>query len=95
MRTMAIGEFKAKCLAVIDEVKTTGQPVLITRRGKPMAWLTEPGEAPMRKVNVESIFNSLRGTITVLGDAGDLVDPVFPMEEWDHLKDDWSPFLKK
>ena len=32
MRTMAAGEFKAKCLAVIDEVNATGEPLLITKR---------------------------------------------------------------
>jgi len=92
MRTMAAGEFKAKCLAVIDEVKATGQPVLITKRGKPMAMLMEPEEAPVRKVSVDSIFNALRGTISVSGDAGDLVEPAFPEDEWDLLKDNWSPF---
>jgi antitoxin (DNA-binding transcriptional repressor) of toxin-antitoxin stability system len=89
---MAAGEFKAKCLAVMAEVNATGRPVLITKRGKPMARLTEPGEVPVRKVNVDSIFNSLRDMITVSGDAGDLVEPVFPVEDWDHLKDDWSSF---
>lgn len=90
MRTMAAGEFKAKCLAVMAEVKSTGQPVLITKRGKPLAWLTEPGEAPVRKVNVESIFNALRGAISVSGDDADLIEPAFSLEEWDHLKDDRS-----
>jgi len=35
MRTMAAGEFKAKCLGVMTEVNSTGQPVLVTKRGKP------------------------------------------------------------
>ena len=39
MRTMPAGEFKAKCLAVMDEVQATGQAVLITKRGKPVARL--------------------------------------------------------
>ena len=39
MKTMAAGEFKAKCLAVIDEVKATGEAILITKRGKPVAKL--------------------------------------------------------
>jgi prevent-host-death family protein len=37
MRTMAAGEFKAKCLGVMTEVNSTGQPVLVTKRGKPFA----------------------------------------------------------
>jgi len=89
---MAAGEFKAKCLAVMAEVNSTGQPVLITKRGKPLAWLIEPGEAPVHKINVDFIFNSLRGAISVPGDAADPIEPAFPVEEWDHLKDDRSPF---
>jgi prevent-host-death family protein len=92
MRTVAAGEFKAKCLALIKEVKATGQPVLITRRGKPVALLTESGENSNRTMNVDSIYNSLRGMITVSGDVGDLIEPAFPTEEWDHLKDIRSSF---
>jgi prevent-host-death family protein len=92
MRMIAAGEFKAKCLGLIDEVNETGQPVLITKRGKPMAELIPPRDASVRKVNVDSIFGSLGGMITVTGNADDLVEPIIPTVEWDHLKDDWSPF---
>jgi len=88
---MAAGEFKAKCLGLIDQVNATGDIVIITKRGKPMAQLSEIREVPVRKVNVESIFNSLRGLVTITGDPDDLVEPIVPLEEWDHLKDDWSP----
>jgi prevent-host-death family protein len=49
MRTIAAGEFKAKCLAVMDEVQATGQPVVVTKRGKPVARLTPvgPTRAPL------------------------------------------------
>jgi len=90
MRTMAAGEFKAKCLAVIDEVHATGRPVLITKRGKPVAQLTELSAAPARKVSLDSLFGSLRGMVTIADDADDLVGPIIPREDWDHLKDDWS-----
>ncbi len=33
------GEFKAKCLKLMDEVQQTGQEVIITKRGKPVARL--------------------------------------------------------
>ncbi len=39
MGKIAISEFKAKCLAVIDEVNKTKKSVIITRRGKPIAEL--------------------------------------------------------
>ena len=37
MEKMAVSEFKATCLAVLQRVKRTGQPVLITRFGEPVA----------------------------------------------------------
>jgi prevent-host-death family protein len=94
MRTMPAGLFKAKCLAVLDEVQKTGEPVLITKRGKPVAQLVSPdqtasGESP------SAIFDSLRGMILMTGDLGNLVDPIVSAEEWDHLKDDWSLFPKE
>lgn len=92
MRTMAAGVFKAKCLKVMDEVAATGEPVLITKRGKPVARVTAPEEATARSVDADSIFNALRGLVTIAGDPDDLVGPIVPEEEWDHLKEDWSPF---
>lgn len=35
-RTIAAGEFKAKCLALLDDVCQTGQPLIVTKRGKPV-----------------------------------------------------------
>ena len=55
MQTMAAGEFKAKCLGVIDEVNATGKTVIITKRGKPMARLL-PLEEQASKESPESIF---------------------------------------
>jgi prevent-host-death family protein len=83
MQTIAAGEFKAKCLGLIDEVKATGQMVIITKRGKPMARLL-PYEAPPKK-SPESIFGYLRhmGTIT-----GDVVSSEFSDEEWEKMADE-------
>jgi prevent-host-death family protein len=38
-KQMAAGQFKQHCLAIIDEVAKTHQPVVICKRGKPMAML--------------------------------------------------------
>lgn len=88
MRTMAAGEFKAKCLAVMDEVAATGEPVLITKRGKPVARLVSPEEIPAKKEDADSLFGSLRhlGTIT-----GDIVSSEFTDEEWERMADErWA-----
>lgn len=37
MSVIAAGEFKAKCLHILDEVKKTREPVTVTKRGKPVA----------------------------------------------------------
>ena len=55
MRTMPAGEFKAKCLAVMAEVNATGQPVLVTKRGKPLARVL-PLEDHAPKEAPEAIF---------------------------------------
>jgi prevent-host-death family protein len=91
MRTMAAGEFKAKCLAVMAEVNATGRPVLVTKRGKPLARVL-PSEEQMQRERPEAIFGCLSHIFQPGDDLDKLVDPIIPLEEWDHLKEDWSPF---
>jgi prevent-host-death family protein len=38
--SMAASEFKAKCLKVLDDVAATGDALIITKRGRPIAKLT-------------------------------------------------------
>ncbi len=58
----------------MDEVQTTGQPVLITKRGKPVAKLVPAGPP------VDDIFNRMAGKIKIIGD---IVSPVTPLEDWE------------
>ena len=39
MKKIAAGEFKARCLTLMDDVQATRVPILITKRGKPVAKL--------------------------------------------------------
>jgi len=80
-RRIAAGEFKAKCLAIIDEVNRTGEEVIITKRGKPSARLV-----PVREVQKHSFIGRLEGIMKINGDPDDLIKPVFPEEDWDMLK---------
>jgi prevent-host-death family protein len=57
------GEFKARCLKLMDEVREQRRPIVITKRGKPVARLV-PVEEPAR----EPIFGRMRGSVTILGD---------------------------
>lgn len=62
--TIAAGEFKAKCLALLDEVQQTRKEYVITKRGKPVARLV-PAQA---KKTTDDVFGRLRGTVTIHGD---------------------------
>ena len=77
MKTMAAGEFKARCLQVMDQVSSTRTSVVITKRGKPIAKLV-----PVDQSRSE-VFDSLKGKIEVLGD---IVSPIVPPEDWEALK---------
>ena len=77
MRTMKASEFKAKCLAVMDEVAATGEPVTITKNGKPVVQLV----APQTK-RVSDPFGMHKGQIKILGD---IMSPVGE-DEWEALK---------
>jgi prevent-host-death family protein len=72
VKTMAAGEFKAKCLEVMDRVSATGETIVLTKRGKPVAQLSPVVAKP------DSLFGFLRGEIQ---STGDLIAPVD--EHWD------------
>jgi prevent-host-death family protein len=37
-----VTKFKTACLALLDKVNSTGQPILVTRQGKPIALISPP-----------------------------------------------------
>ena len=74
MKHMAAGRFKAQCLAIMDQVLETGEPVLITKHGKPVAKLV-----PAQN-NADNIFGYMAGRVKVVGD---IVGPVTPLEDWE------------
>jgi len=55
-KMVGAAEFKAKCLKLIDEMQRDGEPVTITKRGKPVATLSL---AKVEKPNLKSIFGVL------------------------------------
>ena len=76
---MAISKFKATCLAVLERVRRTGQPVLITRFGKPIAEVVSPRPQPRSDRWLGSLSHS--GRIT-----GDIVSPAGAAEDWEILE---------
>lgn len=71
--SIAISRFKATCLAVIERVRVTGQPVLITRFGEPVAEVIPP--SPARPA--ATWLGTLRGRGSIVGD---IALPALP--EW-------------
>jgi len=55
--------FKAECLKLMDEVARTGQPIVITKHGKPVAQLVPVPAEP------ESLFGYMSDTVTIKGDV--------------------------
>jgi prevent-host-death family protein len=72
---ISISQFKATCLAVLDKVKRTGKPVLVTRRGIPIAMI-EPPPPPEIKESWLGAFKH-KGKI-----IGDIVSPASKEGEW-------------
>jgi len=77
---VSISQFKATCLGLLDKVKRTGQSILVTRRGEPIALVTPPPE-PEKPESWLGMFKS-RGKI-----VGDIVSPVQDSDAWDVFKE--------
>jgi len=68
-RHIKASEFKAKCLSLLDEVRDTGETIVVTKRGKPVAELK-----PLRR-RPKTLYGALKGHITIKGDiVGSLGD---------------------
>jgi prevent-host-death family protein len=77
MKLMPAGQFKARCLKLMDEVQSTREPLVITKKGKPVAKLV-PADGPPA-----DIFGCLRDEVEIVGD---IVSPAVPLEDWEVLK---------
>jgi len=76
MESMAISEFKATCLAVLERVRRTKKPVLITRFGQPVAEVVPPSAPPRPKGWV----GAMAGTGKI---RGDIVAPIASKSDWE------------
>jgi prevent-host-death family protein len=72
MHKIPAAEFKAKCLAVMDQVATSGQPVIVTKHGKPVVQI-------IRAVtDGDEIFGFLAGKGRIVGD----IENTIPISDW-------------
>ena len=80
MREIAISEFKAKCLALLEEVRKTKKPIRVTRFGKPVAEVVPPSP-PAKSADW---IGSMKGRIDILGD---IVAPVIDLDDIEAMRD--------
>ncbi len=73
MKEIAAGQFKNQCLALMDEVQQTGEPLVVTKRGKPVVKLV-----PIIRDD-DNFLDSMKGRVTV---TGDIINTV-PLEDWE------------
>jgi len=76
MKEVAISEFKAKCLGMLEEVRKTRKPIRVTRFGKPVAEVVPP--SPEKRAG--SWLGCMRGTGRIVGD---IVGPISDESDWE------------
>jgi prevent-host-death family protein len=75
-KIMKASEFKAKCLAVMDEVAQTGEGVVVTKNGKPLVELV-----PHKTKAKRGLVGLLKGDLVIKGDVMSPIDA-----PWDAMK---------
>lgn len=80
MNEVSISEFKAKCIGLLEQVRTTKQPLRVTRHGKPVAEIVPPNE----EIDRMEWIKSMQGSAETLGD---IVSPATDEDDWEVLRD--------
>jgi len=77
VKHMQASKFKARCLSVMEDVNATGEPVIITKRGKPVAKVV-PVSSKKRE-----LLGFMAGEFRIVGD---IERPVVSLEEWEVMR---------
>jgi prevent-host-death family protein len=74
---MQASAFKTRCLTVMDDVQATGEPVIVTKRGRPVVKVipAEPEKG--------DILGFMAGEFEIVGD---IESPVVPPSHWKIMK---------
>jgi prevent-host-death family protein len=79
MKKMQASVFKSRCLKVMDRVQATGEPVIVTKRGKPVVKVI-PAEPEK-----DDLFGFMKGRMEIVGD---IESPAVQLSDWNALKED-------
>ena len=79
MKEIAISEFKAKCLSLLEQVQKTRKPIRVTRFGKPVAEVIPPSTQP----DHGDWIGSMKDSMKILGD---IVSPANDEKDWEVLR---------
>lgn len=77
MKQIRASVFKARCLKIMNEIQSTGEPVVVTKRGAPVVKVVPAGSEPA------DLFGFMSGEFTIVGD---IESPVVPLKDWEVLK---------
>jgi prevent-host-death family protein len=80
MKEVAISEFKAKCLSLLEQVRQTKKPLRVTRFGKPIAEVIPPSPESGER----DWIGSMKDTMKILDD---IVSPATDEKDWEVLRD--------
>jgi prevent-host-death family protein len=77
MKKISAGAFKTHCLSIVEDVRATRHPIIITKRGRPVAKLV-PVDAGR-----DDFIGRLEGVVKIVGD---IESPVEPLESWEAFR---------
>jgi prevent-host-death family protein len=77
MKQIRASLFKARCLKIMEEVKSTGEPVIITKRGAPVVKVVSAAATS------QDLFGFMAGEFTIVGDVE---SPAVPLKNWEVLR---------
>ena len=77
MKQIRASVFKARCLKIMAEIQSTGEPIIVTKRGAPVVKVV-PASAESAE-----LFGFMSGEFAIVGD---IESPVVPLKDWEVLK---------
>jgi prevent-host-death family protein len=82
-KSVPAGEFKTHCLKLMDQVRSSGVPIIITKRGQVVAHLV-PSPKPNPGARIPPIRGAGKGYLKI---SGDIISPASSEEDWEIFRE--------